>query len=155
MFVHCLALWHEFVIFNPLNVKKHNHYVEMNLSGLPWTGGDELFHWEDCCFVSGLNPYTHVLSLVITIRRNWISLNFLMKLLTHWYDSAFARHNLTTVHCIFNTCIRLLRYDPNEDSYLIGQVVDSNMSVFLKKCFICFMFSSIFLYMDALNGYCN
>jgi hypothetical protein len=63
----------------------------------------------------------------------WVSLSFLMKLLTHDMILLLQGTNLVTIHCVFNTCIRMLRYDSNEGSYLISQVVDSNMYVFLKK----------------------
>jgi len=54
--IHSLAFWDKFFVHNPLDVKQ----VMIMLLTLLFTclaffglGDMGLFHWEDCCFVSG------------------------------------------------------------------------------------------------------
>ena len=45
-----LAFWDKFFVHNPLDVKENYHHaleIAFHLSGM------QLFHWEDCRFVSG------------------------------------------------------------------------------------------------------
>jgi len=53
--IHSLACWNKLFVHNPLDVKESDDHVldiAFHLSGL--FGDVGLFHWEDCCFVSGL-----------------------------------------------------------------------------------------------------
>jgi len=54
--IHSLACWDKFFVHNPLDLKESdNHALEIAFICLVFFGlGDvRLFHWEDCCVVSG------------------------------------------------------------------------------------------------------
>jgi hypothetical protein len=54
--IHNLARWDKFFTHNPLDVKESDDYaleISFHLSGFSSFGDVELFHWEDCRFVSG------------------------------------------------------------------------------------------------------
>jgi hypothetical protein len=55
--IDCLACQDEFFVKNPSDVKENDEHAldyALHLSHLFFVLGDVgLFHWEDCCFVSG------------------------------------------------------------------------------------------------------
>ena len=54
--IHSLACWNKFFMHNPHDVKESDDHaleIAFHPSGLFGLGDVELFHWEDCLFVSG------------------------------------------------------------------------------------------------------
>jgi len=54
--IHSSACWDKFFVHNPLDVKESDDHaleIAFHLSGFLGLGNVELFHWEDCRFVSG------------------------------------------------------------------------------------------------------
>ena len=53
--IYSLACWDKFFVHNPLDVKERDdHALDIAFHLSAFFGlGDGLFHWEDCCFVSG------------------------------------------------------------------------------------------------------
>ena len=72
LFCHCLSYRCVFVMHNSTVIKEHSFTLILLCTCLAFFGlGDSgCFHCDDCAFVSGSYPYTHVSSPVITVFRN-------------------------------------------------------------------------------------
>jgi hypothetical protein len=71
-FVDSLAFWCIAVMHNPAIVKENSSTLTLLRTRRAFLdlGDEECFYCDDCTFVSGSYPYTHVSSPVITVFRN-------------------------------------------------------------------------------------
>ena len=54
--IHSLACWDKFFVHIPFDFKESDEHafdIAFHLSDFFGLGDVRLFHWEDCCFVSG------------------------------------------------------------------------------------------------------
>ena len=72
LFRHCLSYRCVFMMHNSTDIKEHSITLILlcTCRALFGLGDSGCFHCDDCAFVSGSYPYTHVSSPVITMFRN-------------------------------------------------------------------------------------